>query len=226
MPKGIRAERVFAGTIGALLVVLAFAREVIGFVADVFQVLETITGQNAGASLGSAAFRVILLVAGLLLIWQSTRRGASEKEDDKRFNDFKAVFEMKVMPAFEEGVRAIGEQVRSLRQNDARLFWALVFEHYGQKLESYKVHIWRREPFEPHTFEHLMLGAWAVLYEMSVIQQSIIANRVRQSHAVGAWFGRVAAMEKDLRGRFHDDRVNHTKTLSGNSVAHFLHLRA
>lgn len=225
MLGGKRVERVFAGAIGVLLLVLAFAREVVGFVADVFQVLETITGENAGVSLGSAAFRVILLVAGLLLIWQSTRRSASEKEEDERLGDFKAVFEMKVMPAFEEGVRAIGNEVRSLPQTDAHLFWAVVTEHHAQKLGSYRVHLRRREPFEPHTFESSMLGAWAVLYEMSLIYRSVIANRVHESHAVGAWFERVVAMEKDLRVRFRDDRVNHTKTLAGNSVAHVLHLR-
>jgi hypothetical protein len=202
-----------SAVIGTALIVAAFAREVLGFAADVLRMLagleESALVSGALGFLASPVLRLLLVLAGVILIVRGSRDSAKRRRDELAEQRVRGGLEHSVVSVFDAGLEALAAIPDHMIGDRTKVrLWRLVLSGYQQGTRDLG-----DSQVRPDVFKQRSAELYKRILEMASLARFIYGD-VRQSVDVSVWLRRVDDLEKDLRARIGDGPVDNAKALA------------
>jgi hypothetical protein len=206
-----------SAVIGAAVIAAAFARELLGFVADVLRMLAGLEESPiVSRLLGFLALpvpRLLLVLIGVGLIVRGSRESAKRRKDDLAEQRSRGGLEHSVVSVFDAGLEALAAIPEHMIGDRTKVrLWRLVLSGYQQGTRDLG-----DAQVRPDVFRQRAAELYKRILEMASLARFIYGD-VRQSVDVSVWLRRVDDLERDLRARIGDGLVDNAKSLADTDM--------
>ena len=203
--------------LGTAVIVAAFAREVLGFIADVLRMLAGLEESAIVAGflgfLATPVLRLLLVLIGVGLIVRGSRESSRRRQDELAEERLRGGLEHSVVSVFDTGLEALAAIPDQMVGDKTKVrLWRLVLSSYRpgtRDLGDSRV--------GPEVFKQRVVELYTRILEMASLARFIYGD-VRQSVDVSMWLRRVDDLESDLRARIGDGPVDNAKSLANTDT--------
>jgi hypothetical protein len=203
--------------IGTAVIVAAFAREALGFIADVLRMLAGLEASPIVARflafLALPVPRLLLVLIGVTLIVRGSRESARRRTDELAEQRFRGGLEHSLTSVFDAGLEALAAIPDHMVGDKTKVrLWRLVLSSYRPGTRDLG-----DSQVGPDVFKVRAAELYKRILEMASLARFIYGD-VRQSVDVATWLRRVDDLEKDLRARIGDGLVDNAKALADTDI--------